>query len=46
MAKPEKSCGFQARFESSAVERFGTPVLVRPRLGKGAFRLLVTDSYH
>jgi putative restriction endonuclease len=26
-------------------ERFGTPVLVRPRLGQGAFRLLVTDIY-
>ena len=27
------------------MERFGTPVLVRPRLGQGAFRLLVTDTY-
>jgi putative restriction endonuclease len=26
-------------------ERFGTPVLVPPRLGQGAFRLLVTDTY-
>lgn len=26
-------------------ERFGTPVLLRPRLGQGAFRVLVTDSY-
>ena len=26
-------------------ERFGTPVLVRPRLGQGAFRLLVTDVW-
>jgi putative restriction endonuclease len=26
-------------------EQFGTPVLVRPRLGQGAFRLLVTDIY-
>jgi putative restriction endonuclease len=25
--------------------RFGTPVLVNPRLGQGAFRVLVTDSY-
>jgi putative restriction endonuclease len=25
--------------------RFGKPVLVRPRLGQGAFRVLVTDSY-
>jgi putative restriction endonuclease len=37
------------RLQSSQVipemERFGTPVLVRPRLGQGAFRLLVTDTY-
>lgn len=26
-------------------ERYGEPVLVRPRLGQGAFRLLVTDLY-
>lgn len=26
-------------------ERFGEPVLVRPRLGQGAFRILVTDLY-
>lgn len=26
-------------------ERYGTPVLVKPRLGQGAFRLLVTDAY-
>ncbi len=25
--------------------RYGEPVLVRPRLGQGAFRILVTDSY-
>jgi putative restriction endonuclease len=25
--------------------RYGEPVLVRPRLGQGAFRVLVTDSY-
>jgi putative restriction endonuclease len=30
---------------SIEAERFGTPVLVRPRLGQGAFRLLVTDTY-
>lgn len=28
-----------------AEERFGTPALVRPRLGQGGFRLLVTDAY-
>ncbi|PTM51462.1 HNH endonuclease [Phreatobacter oligotrophus] len=26
--------------------RYGEPTLVRPRLGQGAFRILVTDSYH
>ncbi len=26
-------------------ERYGAPVLVRPRLGQGAFRLVVTDAY-
>lgn len=25
--------------------RYGTPLLVRPRLGQGAFRVLVTDAY-
>lgn len=25
--------------------RYGEPILVRPRLGQGAFRILVTDSY-
>ena len=26
--------------------RFGNPALIRPRLGQGAFRILVTDIYH
>lgn len=26
--------------------RYGEPALVRPRLGQGAFRIIVTDSYH
>lgn len=26
--------------------RFGEPQLIRPRLGQGAFRVLVTDSYN
>jgi putative restriction endonuclease len=30
--------------ESAA--RFGEPMLIRPRLGQGAFRVLVTDLYH
>lgn len=27
------------------VSRFGTPILIQPRLGQGAFRVLVTDAY-
>lgn len=27
-------------------DRYGQPQLVRPRLGQGAFRVLVTDAYH
>jgi HNH endonuclease len=27
-------------------ERYGTPRLVQPRLGQGAFRILVTEAYH
>jgi putative restriction endonuclease len=30
---------------SKAAERFGQPHLIRPRLGQGAFRVLVTDIY-
>lgn len=30
---------------SENASRFGEPVLIRPRLGQGAFRLLVTDLY-
>jgi putative restriction endonuclease len=28
-----------------AEHRYGKPILVQPRLGQGAFRLLVTDAY-
>lgn len=28
-----------------AESRYGNPILVKPRLGQGAFRLLVTDAY-
>ena len=31
--------------ESTPTGRFGAPVTVRPRLGQGAFRILVTDTY-
>jgi|tagenome__1003787_1003787.scaffolds.fasta_scaffold20911211_3 putative restriction endonuclease len=30
---------------AEAQARYGEPVLVRPRLGQGAFRILVTDNY-
>lgn len=29
----------------AATERYGAPILVKPRLGQGAFRVLVTDAY-
>src|SRR5262249_41756591 len=32
-------------FEDLQQTKYGEPVLVRPRLGQGAFRILVTDSY-
>src|SRR5690606_7076218 len=31
--------------EPEAAARYGTPQMVRPRLGQGAFRLAVTDAY-
>ena len=31
---------------SAPAARYGEPTLVRPRLGQGAFRVLVTDNYH
>ena len=34
-----------AGFDDSTQARYGEPVLVRPRLGQGAFRVLVTDNY-
>lgn len=36
--------GFPGMAEPQA--RFGEPQLIRPRLGQGAFRVLVTDSYN
>ncbi|MEO8040225.1 MAG: HNH endonuclease [Betaproteobacteria bacterium] len=35
----------QAQVVATADERFGQPHLMRPRLGQGAFRILVTDIY-
>lgn len=31
---------------AAAQARYGTPILVRPRLGQGGFRLAVFDAYH
>lgn len=31
---------------SEGAPRYGAPALVRPRLGQGAFRVVVTDTYH
>jgi putative restriction endonuclease len=30
---------------ASPIPRYGEPVLVRPRLGQGSFRIMVTDAY-
>jgi len=35
--------GLQLR--ESAEERYGSPIAVRPRLGQGSFRVVVTDAY-
>jgi HNH endonuclease len=32
--------------ELDEASRYGSPVLVRPRLGQGAFRVSVTEAYH
>jgi putative restriction endonuclease len=32
--------------EEDAISRFGTPTLIKPRLGQGTFRVAVTDAYH
>jgi putative restriction endonuclease len=32
--------------DSDPIPRYGEPILVTPRLGQGAFRVLVTDVYH
>ena len=31
--------------EPVIAERYGKPTLIKPRLGQGAFRLTITDSY-
>ncbi len=44
-AVQEKLLTHTTRELREAPARYGEPVLVRPRLGQGAFRVLVTDSY-
>ena len=40
------SGGASIRFCAGERARYGEPVLIKPRLGQGAFRVLVTDIYH
>lgn len=40
-----RAAGPQRVGESAATPMFGDPRLVRPRLGQGAFRVIVTDTY-
>ncbi len=42
MAQPNESWRIG---EPAPMERYGEPIPVRPRLGQGAFRVLVTDAY-
>ena len=37
--------GAQFSKDGKGGDRFGTPLMVRPRLGQGSFRLAVTDAY-
>lgn len=37
--------GIASQQVTEAIPRYGMPVLVKPRLGQGAFRTLVTDAY-
>jgi putative restriction endonuclease len=30
----------------SQLDRYGTPIQIKPRLGQGSFRLVVTEAYH
>ena len=41
----ERLHGLRAAETASEGTRFGAPDVVRPRLGQGAFRILVTDIY-
>ena len=41
----QSSMTFQSPGFAEERQRFGEPTLIRPRLGQGAFRLVVTDAY-
>jgi putative restriction endonuclease len=41
----QEARGLAASQSAIAEPRYGSPTLVRPRLGQGGFRLLVTDAY-
>ena len=41
----EERLPLQPLASDHVAERYGSPVLVRPRLGQGTFRILVTDAY-
>jgi putative restriction endonuclease len=45
-ARDVPSPGVGPGLSESPVPRFGTPTLVRPRLGQGSFRMVVADTYH
>lgn len=45
LSSPPTEVGRSLVAEPPPEERFGSPVLVKPRLGQGAFRVLVTDAY-
>ena len=42
----DRVSGLQSYGTVEAAARFGEPQLIRPRLGQGAFRVLVTDTYN
>jgi putative restriction endonuclease len=46
MEVQQRLSGYQSMpLASEPAPRFGEPVLVKPRLGQGSFRVLVTDAY-
>jgi putative restriction endonuclease len=45
-SRVQEALAWRRRTEHAVAEdRYGKPILVQPRLGQGAFRLLVTDAY-